>query len=119
MPVKKLKEFLDNNKIKYSSISHSPAYTAHTIAASAHISGKELAKTVIVKIDDRIAMAVLPASCRVHLGHLKEALGADHVELATEAVLVIGPSLPFGRASISNTTNSPAARDVSIVQITE
>jgi Ala-tRNA(Pro) deacylase len=85
MPVKKLKEFLDSNDIKYLSISHSPAYTAHTIASSAHIPGKELAKTVIVKIDDKIAMAVLPASYRVHLGHLKEALGADHVELATEA----------------------------------
>ena len=85
MPVKKLKQFLDDHDVKYVSISHSPAYTAQTIAASAHIPGKELAKTVIVKIDDRYAMAVLPASYRVHLGHLKAAVSADHVELATEA----------------------------------
>jgi Ala-tRNA(Pro) deacylase len=46
MPVKKLKEYLDNNNIKYIVIKHSPVYTAQEIAASAHIPGKELAKTV-------------------------------------------------------------------------
>ena len=65
MPVKKLKEFLNSNQIKYVLISHSPAYTAQEIAASAHIPGKELAKTVVVKIDGKLAMAVLPASCQV------------------------------------------------------
>ena len=84
MPVKKLKNFLDSHNVEYVSISHSPAYSAQTIAASAHVPGKELAKTVIVKIDDRFAMAVLPASYRVHLGHFKAALSASHVELATE-----------------------------------
>ena len=77
MPVKKLKEFLDSNKVKYVSISHSAAYTAQEIAASAHVPGKELAKTVIVKIDGKLAMAVLPASCKVDLTHLKETLGAE------------------------------------------
>ncbi len=87
MPVKKLKEFLDSHDIKYVSISHSPAYSAQTIAESAHIPGKELAKTVIVKIDDKFAMVILPASHRVHLGHLKAAVSASHVELATETEL--------------------------------
>ena len=85
MPVIKLKKFLDNNDVKYVSISHSPAYSAQAIAESAHIPGKELAKTVIVRIDDKFAMAVLPASSRVHLGHLKVAVSASHFELATEA----------------------------------
>ncbi len=84
MPVKKLKKFLDSHDVKYVSIIHSPAYSAQAIAESAHIPGKELAKTVIVKIDDRFAMAVLPAAYRVHLGHLKVAVSASHVELATE-----------------------------------
>ena len=85
MPVKKLKQFLDSNNVKYVSISHSPAYDAQRIAESTHIPGKELAKSVIVRIDDQFAMAVLPASSRVHLGHLKVALSASHVELATES----------------------------------
>lgn len=85
MPVEKLKKFLDSHDIKYISVSHSPAYSAQTIAETAHIPGRELAKTVIVKIDDKFAMAVLPASNRVHLGHFKVAVSASHVELATES----------------------------------
>lgn len=84
MPVKKLKEFLDSNKVKYVSISHSAAYTAQEIAASAHVPGKELAKTVMVKVDGKMAMAVLPAAFKVDLMHLKEAVGAASVELASE-----------------------------------
>lgn len=84
MPVKKLKDFLDKNKTKYVSIKHSPTYTAQEIAASAHIPGKELAKTVMVKLDGKMAMAVLPASFRVDLNRLKDAAGAGVVEIANE-----------------------------------
>lgn len=38
MPVKKLKEFLEKNKIQYDLITHSPSYTAQETAASAHVS---------------------------------------------------------------------------------
>jgi len=85
MPVQKLKEFLDSQKIKYVSIAHSTAYTAQGIAALTHIPGKELAKTVVVKIDDALAMAVLPASSHVALSALRSATGAETVELAREA----------------------------------
>jgi len=84
MPVKKLKEFLDGKKVKYVTLKHSPAYTAQEVASSAHIKGKELAKTVIIKIDGTMAMAVLPASYRVDLDALKEAAKAKKVELASE-----------------------------------
>ena len=85
MAIQKLKKFLDNENIKYVAISHSRAYTAQGIAALTHISGKELAKTVIVKIDDTLAMAVLPASQHVDLALLKAATGATTVALAGEA----------------------------------
>ncbi len=84
MPVRKLKEFLDSQNIKYVAISHSKAYTAQGIAALTHISGKELAKTVIVKLDDALAMVVLPASYPVDLSLLKAATGAKTVALAGE-----------------------------------
>ena len=84
MPVKKLKDFLDKTKTKYVSIKHSPTYTAQEIAASAHIPGKELAKTVMVKLDGKMAMAVLPASFRVDLNRLKDAAGVGVVEIANE-----------------------------------
>jgi len=84
MPANKLKEFLDSQQIKYVTIAHSVAYTAQGIAALTHTSGKELAKTVIVKIDDGLAMAVLPASCHVDVARLQAATRAKTVILAKE-----------------------------------
>ncbi len=84
MPLSKLREFLDCNQVKYLVISHSVAYTAQGIAALTHIKGKELAKTVMVMVDGRLAMAVVPASFRVDLHRLKKYLGAELVELASE-----------------------------------
>jgi Ala-tRNA(Pro) deacylase len=103
MPVRKLKEFLDASGVKYVTINHSPAFTAQEIAASAHIPGRELAKTVMVKIEGKMAMAVLPASSRVDLDHLQEAIGASTVELASEREFKdmfpeceVGAMPPFG-----------------------
>ena len=84
MPVKKLKEFLDRERIKYLSIVHSTAYTAQEVAASTHITGKELAKTVIVKLDGEMAMAVLPANRKIVLQDLREVTGSDQVKFASE-----------------------------------
>jgi Ala-tRNA(Pro) deacylase len=84
MPVKQLQEFLDQHQVKYVTIRHSPAYTAQEVAASAHIPGKELAKTVMVKLDGRLAMAVLPASSQVNFARLKNTAGVSHAELASE-----------------------------------
>ncbi len=84
MPVKKLKEFLDNEKIKYVSIVHSPAYTAQQVAASAHVTGRELAKTVIVQLDGEVAMAVLPANRKIVLQDLREVTGSDQVKFVAE-----------------------------------
>ncbi len=103
MPVKRLMEFLDTQRVKYVTIKHSPAYTAQEIAASAHVRGKELAKTVMVKIDQQMAMAVLPASLKVNFERLQEQSGAGQVELASEKEFKdmfpdceIGAMPPFG-----------------------
>jgi len=84
MPIEKLKTFLDKEGIKYVIITHSRAYTAQEAAASAHIPGREVAKTVMVKLDGRMAMAVLPASYHIDLEHLAGAAGAKKVSLASE-----------------------------------
>ncbi len=103
MPLKKLRDFLDSKNIKYVTIEHSRAYTANEIAASAHIPGKELAKTVMVKIDGKMTMSVLPASYKVEFDLLQEASGASKVELASEQEFEdmfpgceIGAMPPFG-----------------------
>jgi len=84
MPLTTLREFLDSHNVKYMVISHSVAYTAQGIAALVHLSGKKLAKTVIVRIDGGLAMAVVPASFHVDLDLLRNAAHAQTVELATE-----------------------------------
>jgi Ala-tRNA(Pro) deacylase len=84
MPVKKLKEFLDKENIKYVSIVHSTAYTAQEVAASVHITGRELAKTVIVRLDGEMAMAVLPANRKIVLQDLREVTGSDQVKFVAE-----------------------------------
>jgi Ala-tRNA(Pro) deacylase len=84
MPVAKLKEFLDQNRIKYVCITHSRAYTAQEVAASAHIPGKDLAKTVMVKMDGKMAMAVLAGPKKVDLDRLAAEARAHHIVLATE-----------------------------------
>jgi Ala-tRNA(Pro) deacylase len=103
MPAQRLKEFLDRQNIRYVSIQHSPAYTAQEVAASAHISGRDMAKTVVVKIEGQMALVVLPANRKVVLADLREMLGADQVKFATEDEFKgqfpdceIGAMPPFG-----------------------
>ena len=103
MPLKKLRDFLDSKNIKYVTIEHSKAYTANEIAATAHIPGKELAKTVMVKIEGKMTMTVLPASCKINFELLQEATGASNVELSSEQEFKdmfpgceIGAMPPFG-----------------------
>jgi Ala-tRNA(Pro) deacylase len=100
---RKLREFLDKNHVKYVKVSHSPAFTAQEIAASAHIPGKEVAKTVVVKVDGDIAMAVLPASRQVDFKGLAKAVRAKDAGLADEAEFrdlfgecEVGAMPPFG-----------------------
>jgi len=84
MAMKKLKEYLDKNHIKYFIIGHSPAFTTQQVAEAAHIPGKEVAKTVIIKLDGELAMIVLPAIMKVDLYAIKDITGASKVELASE-----------------------------------
>lgn len=103
MPCKKLKEFLDSQEVKYVTIIHSPTYTAQEIAAAAHVRGRELAKTVMVTFDGAMAMVVLPASRKISFEQLREASGAENVQLATERAFgdmfpgcEVGAMPPFG-----------------------
>jgi Ala-tRNA(Pro) deacylase len=103
MACAKLQEYLDSQHVKYVSIKHSPAFTAQEIAASAHIPGQDLAKTVVVKLDGAMAMVVLPATKMVRLNHLKAEMGVGEAELASEAEFKgrfpdceVGAMPPFG-----------------------
>jgi Ala-tRNA(Pro) deacylase len=84
MSLKRLTEFLEHEHVKYSTLTHSPAFTAQEIAACAHVSGKELAKTVVVRVDGRLALAVAPADRRIALAELGKAAGDANARFASE-----------------------------------
>lgn len=79
-----LKQYLDREHVKYVTIAHSPAYTAQEVAAAAHVPGGEMAKTVLVKLNGKVMMAVLPASEKVVFDRLRETTGMREAKLATE-----------------------------------
>ncbi len=103
MPCKKLKAFLDENQTRYVSIRHSSAFTAQEVASKTHISGKEVAKTVMIKLDNKMVMTVLPASYKIDFDLLRELFVTRHVSLASEEEFKylfpdceVGAMPPFG-----------------------
>ena len=79
-----IREYLDRRHATYVTISHQPAYTAQEVAAAAHIPGRMMAKTVMVKLDGEMAMVVLPADRRVDLDYLKKITRSRTARLASE-----------------------------------
>lgn len=80
----RVRSMLDKNKVKYAVIQHSAAFTATEIAASAHVPGREMAKSVMVKIEGMFAIVVLPSPHRVSLEELQRIVGTERVRLAHE-----------------------------------
>ena len=77
-------DFLDSHKIAYQHCTHSPAYTAQGLAHVQHVSGKELAKVVMIVADGHMVMTVLPGSNRIDLEQLTSILKTANLRLATE-----------------------------------
>jgi Ala-tRNA(Pro) deacylase len=103
MPLTRLKQYLDDHAVAYSIIPHAHAFSAEVTAKTAHVPVREMAKTVMIIVDGRMAMAVLPASFHVDFGLLKDALGCEKVELAVEEEFEdlfpgceVGAMPPFG-----------------------
>jgi Ala-tRNA(Pro) deacylase len=104
MPIlKKLKEMLDQAKVSYEVYTHPLAYTAQEIAEKQHVSGKEMAKVVMLEVDDALVMGVILASSKIHQNTTRASLGASAVRLATENEFTarfpeceIGAMPPFG-----------------------
>ncbi len=103
MTVQRIRDFLDEHGVKYVVAEHSRAYTSQEVAAEAHVPGRHFAKTVTVKVDGRMGLAVLPATQQIQLDRLAASLGADSVDIADESELAdlfpdceTGAMPPFG-----------------------
>lgn len=99
----RLYNFLDERHAPYTTLSHSRTITAHETAAATHVGSQLFAKTVMLKVDGRLAMMVMPAAYRIDLSRLSKALGGDVVELAQESEFKdafpdceLGAMPPFG-----------------------
>ena len=81
---RQISDFLDARNVPYQYCRHSLAYTAQGIAHAQHVSGKDVAKVVMVLCDGAIRMTVLPASHRINFELLRPVLGGHDLRLATE-----------------------------------
>lgn len=123
MALKRITDLLDNQHIRYALIRHSAAYTAQEIAESAHLSGRQLAKTVIVNLDGVLAMAVTRGTRPVNTEALRKATGAQSLTLAVEDDFAarfpdceVGAMPPFGHLYDMNVfVSTSLARDDTIV----
>jgi len=99
----RLEVYLREHQVPYQLQHHTQAFSAQKIAASEHIPGKMVAKTVIVRVDDHMIALVLPSTYLVDLKKIQAALGAREIRLAHEAEFVatfpdceVGTMPPFG-----------------------
>ena len=80
----KLQKILKDKNIHYELLAHPKAYTAQEVAHSLHKTGKVCAKSVIITVDGKYTMAVVPAPHKVNLSKIKDVLKATEVHLAKE-----------------------------------
>ena len=98
----RLRELLEQHGVKYTVVTHTPAYTAQETAQQLHLPGREIAKVVVIRHAGALSLAVLPAQARVDLERLGAAL-RDEVVLASEREIAaafpdceLGAMPPFG-----------------------
>jgi Ala-tRNA(Pro) deacylase len=101
--LKKLKDYLEKNRVSYEVGYHARVYTAQEVVASQHVPGREMAKVVMVKADEKMIMLVLPASYRVDMKKLKGLLNCKRVGMTKEEKFEelfpdceVGAMPPFG-----------------------
>ena len=118
----RVKEFLESNGVKYEQFKHRQAFTAQGVAQEQHVSGKLVAKVVVVKTGNQYALAVLPAHCKVDLERIREVAGAPEAALASEDDFArlfpdceLGAMPPFGNLySLATYVDAALERDEEI-----
>jgi len=115
--------FLEEQHCSFAVMPHLTTYTAQEMAHELHVPGREVAKTVLLRAGGEFVVALVPANNRVNLDRAAELLGADSVELASEAEITahcsdceLGALPPFGsRYGMKTIVDEGLARDEQIV----
>lgn len=81
-----VQDFLIQRSVEFDVIAHRETHDAQRMAHTLHVSGREVAKTVLLRADSGYAyiVAVLPASKHVDFDKVSAAIGGSKIELATE-----------------------------------
>lgn len=119
----KIAEFLKEKEVEFESREHVPAYTAQEVAAEEHVSGRLLAKAVVISTDRGFAMCVLPASYKLDMEKVARSLGARTVRLADETEMArlfpdaeVGAEPPFGNLyNMTTLVDDRLAADAEII----
>lgn len=103
MPLSRLRKYLDKNSISYTLVSRPPVFTFQGTTVIVHAPGRQVAKTVMVKIDGELALTVLPAASHVDISAFRHEAGVRSAEFATDEEFrdrfpecEIGTMPPFG-----------------------
>jgi Ala-tRNA(Pro) deacylase len=79
-----IRQILNKRHIPFQELHHERAFTAQEVAGLEHVSGHRVAKVVIAIVDGRPVELVLPASRRVALDRVRDALHAQEARFASE-----------------------------------
>lgn len=77
-------QFLCEHHVRFRTVRHDPTPSAQRMAHSLHVPGDNVAKTVVLKADDKYVLAVVPATHCVDLSLARKALTAHSLKLARE-----------------------------------
>lgn len=100
----RIRDYLDSHDVAFEPLHHSQAFSGQEVAHSLHVSGRRLAKTLVLNGDGKLLMAVIPASHRLNLQELRAAVEVGRLEMLPESELTrlfpdcdLGAIPPFGR----------------------
>lgn len=112
MVLKFLLKFLEDKKIKYEIVKHKIVYTALDAAGTQHIKPDETVKTLVMKLDGKYALALIPANKNLDKNKFKKSVNVwmkkngaktvKKIEFAKEAWMKkniqgkVGATPPFG-----------------------
>jgi Ala-tRNA(Pro) deacylase len=96
-------EFLEREGVPYEVVEHEPTQTAAAEARAAGVPPAHVAKTVVLRDQEALRLAVIPASERLDMHKVKDALGSRGLRLVTEREMAerfdgfeVGAVPPFG-----------------------
>jgi Ala-tRNA(Pro) deacylase len=96
-------EFLDRNGVPYDVVEHELTHSAAAEARAAGMPPAHVAKTVVLRDEEGLRLAVIPASERLDMHKAERALGSRGLRLVTEQEMAeqfddfeVGAVPPFG-----------------------